>query len=776
MLRSSLPTHANLHKPSMLTKTLQIRHVGRFDFSAAVELAHATIVYAENGRGKTTLAAILRSLQTGEPLHILERKTIGSNSVPIVGFLASVNAKNSQCNFDGQVWNVTLVDCEIFDSAFVAQNVYSGSEIDPDHRRSLHKFVLGASNVALAKKVDDLDDQIRTATQTIAEAELAVQKLCLDGFGLDQFVKLQSCPTIDADIAAQVGVVEAARAADTIAATQPFARTKVPTFQRERWDRVLATSLADIETQAEDRVRLHVETHLREGAEAWLADGLPYATADICPFCGASVSDNELIRAYRSLFSEEYESLKKAVAAAAREARNALDHAVLDPARQSLQKNSALAPSWAAHSAVCPSAIDLVHAEAALVELSESYSAAFATKTGNILETINSADSVNAAWETLAHVQRDIEQYNLAVNDANTRVMEVKATAAGNSLDDAQQRLKELCNQRGRYQAESVAAVDALAAARKHKKSLEVDKKHAKDELDAATDALFQSYQDTINQHLSNCGCGYSITGTKTVYPGGKPRTDYQLVINSQSIELGTPKTGSAPCFKNTLSDGDKSTLAFALFLARLELDPKLCDKIVVLDDPITSLDAHRRNYTYQQILNLVGRCRQLILLTHDALFARQVWDSLPKPRKALQIADQENKSSLMEWDIMRATQSDYFARYERIYEFITTGKGDPMNVAVALRLLLEGNLRMRFPNEFPAGEWLGDFIKRIKDAKSGDPLYLMQSSLAELTAINDYAKQFHHDPNPAAAAVKPADAELKAYGKRTLAFARGVS
>lgn len=196
----------------MLLKTLQIRNIGRFDFSAAVELAQATVVYAENGRGKTTLAAILRSLQTGEPLHILERKTIGSGDQPIVGFLATVNAKNSQCKFDGQVWSTTLGDCEIFDSAFIAQNVYSGSEIDPDHRRSLHKFVLGASNVALARKVDELDDEIRAATQSIAEAELAVQKCSLDGMKLEHFVALAASPTIEQEIVAQETVVEAARA------------------------------------------------------------------------------------------------------------------------------------------------------------------------------------------------------------------------------------------------------------------------------------------------------------------------------------------------------------------------------------------------------------------------------------------------------------------------------------------------------------------------------------------------------------------------------------
>jgi wobble nucleotide-excising tRNase len=364
--------------------------------------------------------------------------------------------------------------------------------------------------------------------------------------------------------------------------------------------------------------------------------------------------------------------------------------------------------------------------------------------------------------------------YNEGVTTANKAIGILKETAASTKLETAVQTLKEFRNQRARYQPTAVDAIAKLVEAKQAKKSLENEKKEAKEALDKATNALFKSYQAAINKHLKNCGCGYAIVGTKTVYAGGKPRTEYQLVINNTAVELGVRKAGDGPCFKNTLSDGDKSTLAFAFFLARLELDPMLADKIVILDDPMTSLDAHRRTYTRQQIVSLAGKCRQMIVLTHDSLFARQVWDELPKPKKALQIADSGDRSTIMEWDVIAATQSDYFTRYRTISDFVESGKGEASVVAISLRLLLEGNLRMRFPAEFPAGEWLGDFIKRVKNAAAGDNLHPMKTVLTELTQLNDYAKQFHHDQNPAAASIKPVDAELKAFGRRTLEFAAG--
>lgn len=54
-----------------------LRNVGQFysvNADAQLVMTKLSLAYAENGRGKTTLAAILRSLNTGEPTLINERK------------------------------------------------------------------------------------------------------------------------------------------------------------------------------------------------------------------------------------------------------------------------------------------------------------------------------------------------------------------------------------------------------------------------------------------------------------------------------------------------------------------------------------------------------------------------------------------------------------------------------------------------------------------------------------------------------------------------------
>jgi len=70
----------------MITRIQLIRNVGQFDSVAPapnLQLAPLTLVYAENGRGKTTLAAILRSLGSGEALPITERRRLGAAISPL---------------------------------------------------------------------------------------------------------------------------------------------------------------------------------------------------------------------------------------------------------------------------------------------------------------------------------------------------------------------------------------------------------------------------------------------------------------------------------------------------------------------------------------------------------------------------------------------------------------------------------------------------------------------------------------------------------------------
>lgn len=71
----------------MIKKIIAIKNVGKFRAYSAkndMEFRKLTLIYAENSCGKTTLADIFRSLQSGDPHLINGRATLGSPQPPEV--------------------------------------------------------------------------------------------------------------------------------------------------------------------------------------------------------------------------------------------------------------------------------------------------------------------------------------------------------------------------------------------------------------------------------------------------------------------------------------------------------------------------------------------------------------------------------------------------------------------------------------------------------------------------------------------------------------------
>ena len=106
-----------------------------------------SLLYAENGRGKTTLAAILRSLGSGDPLPVEERHRL--TSINAANAVISTSDTPSPIIYQNGAWSRTLPNVVVFDDAFVNANVYSGLDVESAHRQNLHGLILGAPGVAL---------------------------------------------------------------------------------------------------------------------------------------------------------------------------------------------------------------------------------------------------------------------------------------------------------------------------------------------------------------------------------------------------------------------------------------------------------------------------------------------------------------------------------------------------------------------------------------------------------------------------------------------------
>lgn len=150
-----------------------LRNIGQFDSVTPTQKTvfnKLALIYAENGRGKTTLASIFRSLSTSNPGLITERHRLGAQRSPHV----VINANNQPYTFQKGTWSAQLSNITVFDDNFVAQNICSGMEIETGHRQNLHELILGAQGVSLNATLQAHVTKVEEHNRIIREKETAI--------------------------------------------------------------------------------------------------------------------------------------------------------------------------------------------------------------------------------------------------------------------------------------------------------------------------------------------------------------------------------------------------------------------------------------------------------------------------------------------------------------------------------------------------------------------------------------------------------------------------
>ena len=257
----------------------------------------------------------------------------------------------------------------------------------------------------------------------------------------------------------------------------------------------------------------------------------------------------------------------------------------------------------------------------------------------------------------------------------------------------------------------------------------------------------------------------------------GDPRTEYALRLRGSAYSIGN-RNDMSPHFGSMLSDGDKRTLALAFFLAQVTADPvALQGKVLVIDDPVCSLASNRRAQTVALLTRLAGKCAQIIILSHDAYFLRDLHKSLAKKERTLAQATMSinrvgnDYSAFDVCDIDALCASGYYRNHWLLSEYAAGRYTQGLReVAFALRLFLEGYCHRRFPGLLPKECTFGQVIEEVERAAPGTALSGLHARVDELRQLNDYAGRFHHDTNPGNADTAPVtDGELKNYVKRAL-------
>jgi wobble nucleotide-excising tRNase len=767
----------------MIEKVVEIKNIGRIRNYAAngdVSFRKLTLFYAENGRGKTTLCAILRSFQSGQAELIAERKTLGATDPPFV----HLRLNRADYKFTNDAWTDTYSDIVIFDPVFINDNVYSGDYVEHEHKKNLYRVIVGARGVVLAKQIEALDRQIRDANLDLSSKKRAVEKDLPVGTTLVDYLQWQPVTDIQTQIQQKteelVNRKRAAAKSSEIQAKGLLVKVQIPSLPSD-FATVLAKQLTDIVADAETKVRDQIARHeMGHQGESWLSQGLGYVKDDLCPFCGHGVRANDMIAAYHSHFSAAYGTLKQEVAKLSQRVNTTIGETSLASAQQAISGNAALVEFWRQFVTVNLPDISFVEIQQKYAALREQCLALAMKKQCSPTEAVAVDADFNAASEAVEALQGVSVAYNTEVEGCNARINEQKAAVQRqNDLSSLQNELALLQDKKRRFESEVVQACRDYQASVTSKVQLERSKGNARQQLDQHCESILRTYEQSINDYLDQFNAEFRITNTRHLYTGGTPSSQYQIEINNTAVNLGDARTEpGAPCFKTTLSAGDRGALALAFFLAALKQETDIARKIIVFDDPFTSLDRFRRTCTQQLIQRFFDDAQQIIVLSHDPHFLKLMSDecpSAPTNVKTLQMSKAGDTTVIGEWDVQAEVQSSYMKDFSTLLGFYGERKGDPRAIARTIRPFLEGMLRSHFPGHFLPNEWLGDFIRKIRSADATSGLQHAKTDLAELDAINGYSKKYHHQQNPNADSEPINDDELHGYVKRILRLIGGT-
>lgn len=122
---------------------------------------------------------------------------------------------------------------------------------------------------------------------------------------------------------------------------------------------------------------------------------------------------------------------------------------------------------------------------------------------------------------------------------------------------------------------------------------------------------------------------------------------------------------------KNCLSDGEKTALAFAYFLSKFEneinTEAKVKESVVVIDDPISSLDDNRLYSTAHLIWRNFEEVKQLIVLSHNFLFLK-FFNSFYSGKANCLFLDQDKICGLP--DELKNFETPYFFMLQELINF----------------------------------------------------------------------------------------------------------
>ena len=286
---------------------------------------------------------------------------------------------------------------------------------------------------------------------------------------------------------------------------------------------------------------------------------------------------------------------------------------------------NAIVKGWAEHANYPEIQFDNEGASQKISELSEQLLELVTKKENSPVEPVGTEEDKQKVNELWASVLVYMDRCNEEIDVVNSKITKLKEELDSENAQQLKEQIEKINLALLRHKPNVAELITDLVLERNKKKDLEKRKNEEKSRLNNIMEKTLGAYSEATNRLLEAFGASFRIAKIGYNYMGGSPRTQYALKLRGEQVKL----SGDAPGFSTVLSDGDKRTLAFAFFVARVQSDADIEDKIVVIDDPMTGLDENRKRHAREVLRDIYKSAGQLIVLAHDLYFLRDLRNDL---------------------------------------------------------------------------------------------------------------------------------------------------
>ncbi len=734
----------------MIHKIEQLVSIGKFrDYQASGDVAFRklTLFYGDNGGGKTTLTSIFRSLTLGLNDIIFRRKSTNQTTQQAARIVERNNSVDIFHTFNHSTgWNSPMPDIEIFDVHFVNDNVYSGFDFNDEHRKQLHQFVIGAQGVNIKRQIEQNKSDKTTARQNITSLEQQIIQQVgndLTSDLLTSFLAIQNTQTNNIDQLIQEGetALSNANANSVIQTLQPLLQLSLINsgidFDTLASDLEISSQSIQDET-LKTLFKNHcsdLEENSVEGPENWLQKGYSYLkkkstdgesnipTSLYCPFCKQKIDqDLDIISAYAQHFNEEFNSLILRLQSHLELVQGFNLEATIQNLNNNNTTNSGRTSSWVSYlpqTTISPT-YNIFDDEENLKSDFKSVLDLIRQKLQNPSLTLET-DYIKDFKVKLNTINNNINNYNQIVNTYNLSIQSFRSRIQ--SVGNAQNELNRLNRIKKRFETSINTLCSQLVSEKQRLKTLEDNYPLLIRQQEAAATTFFGLYKTKINYYLDTIfRTPFKIDSIVYIPPRGmaiQSKIEYKLTIDGIDISFDPNQPNSA---KDCLSEGDKSTIALAFFLSKLDIDSNLASKILIFDDPLSSFDKNRRLYTVQILKDLIPKIKQIIILSHNEFFLYELTKGTAQgDKKTLRITENfiTKSSSIEPLDLDTLVENNYFKHIKELENFLVSPDlNHKERVLGLLRNVLEAHLRFKFYRQLvvlpPSNQTLGRLITEL--------------------------------------------------------------